>query len=67
MLDWTEIQRVNQVVQEANQFRSFVGTASVVEPEDDEDEERDVETDSNDRCSVGFVAAMVVFVAVMMG
>lgn len=47
----------------ANQFRSFVGTASVVEAEEDGEEV----TDRGDRCSVGLVVAMMVFVTATMG
>jgi len=51
---------------EANQFRSFVGTASVVEGEEDSFDDEEV-TDGGDRYSVGFVVAMIVFTAAMMG
>ena len=47
---------------EANQFRSFVGTASVME-EDGNSVDGAVEMDGGDRCSAGFVVAMIVFVA----
>jgi len=49
---------------EANQFRSFVGTASVVEAEETDDVGP---TDGGDRCSAGLVVvAMMVFAAAMM-
>jgi len=48
---------------EANQFRSFVGTASVVEAEETDDVGP---TDGGDRCSAGLVVAMLVFAAAMM-
>ena len=48
---------------EANQFRSFVGTASVVEAEETEDVGP---SDGGDRCSVGLVVAMTLFGAAMM-
>jgi len=51
---------------EANQFRSFVGTASVAEGEGNSVDDEGV-TDGGDRCSVGFVVAMMVFAAAMMG
>jgi len=53
---------------EANQFRSFVGTASVVEGEGEDNSGNGVsEMDGGERCSVGFVVATMVFVAAMMG
>jgi len=51
---------------EANQFRSFVGTASVAEGEEISVDDEGV-TDGGDRCSVGFVVAMMLFAAAMMG
>merc|ERR1711997_197113 len=57
--------RVRMLLQEegdANQFRSFVGTASVAKEEESEEL-----VDGGDRCSVGFVVAMIVFTAAMMG
>jgi len=54
---------------EANQFRSFVGTASVQQDEDGQSAARDdlVGTDGTASGSVGFVVAMTVFAAAMMG
>jgi len=54
---------------EANQFRSFVGTASVQQDEDGQSAARDdlVGTDGAASGSVGFVVAMIVFTAAMMG
>ena len=54
---------------EANQFRSYVGTASVEAADDDDDDSRDgVDgTDGGDGYSVGFVPAMMVVAAGMMG
>merc|ERR1711994_155255 len=53
---------------EANQFRSFVGTASVQQDEDGQSAARDdlVGTDGTASGSVGFVVAMTVFAAAMM-
>merc|ERR1719189_253217 len=54
---------------EANQFRSYVGTASVEAADDDDDDSRDgVDgTDGGDGYSVGFVPAMIVFTAWIWG
>merc|ERR1711877_14866 len=52
---------------EANQFRSFVGTASVVAAEEENSVDGAVEMDGGDRCSVGFVVAIIGFAAAMMG
>jgi len=54
---------------EANQFRSFVGTASVQQDEEGQSAARDdlVGTDGAASGSVGFVVAMIVFTAAMMG
>merc|ERR1711902_430928 len=60
------LQSAEEVEGEANQFRSFVGTASVVEGEEVSVVDEGV-TDGGDRCSVGFVVAIMVFAAVMMG
>jgi len=51
---------------EANQFRSFVGTASVVEGEGDS-VDGDELTDGGDRYSIGLVVVMMVSAAAMMG
>jgi hypothetical protein len=62
--------RVRMLLQEegeANQFRSFVGTASVVEAEELNSVDGAVEMDGGDRCSVGFVVAIIGFAAAMMG
>ena len=63
MLLQNENENENEGDRGANQFRSFVGTASVVEAEEDGEEV----TDGGDRCSVGLVVAMMVAAAAMMG
>jgi len=51
----------------ANQFRSFVGTAAVVDAEEGNSMDDEVNTDGGDGYAVGFIPAMIVFAAGMMG
>jgi len=51
----------------ANQFRSFVGTAAVVDAEEGNSMDGEVNTDGGDGYAVGFIPAMIVFAAGMMG
>ena len=50
----------------ANQFRSFVGSASV-QQDDEEDSDHRVETDGADGYAVGLIPAMFVIAAGVMG
>jgi len=52
---------------ETNQFRSFVGTAAVVDAEGENSMDDEVNTDGGDGYAVGFIPAMIVFAAGMMG
>merc|ERR1719361_843312 len=52
---------------ETNQFRSFVGSAAVVAAEEEDSMDVEVNTDGGDGYAVGFIPAMIVFAAGMMG
>jgi len=51
---------------EANQFRSFVGSAAVVDAEEEKSVDGEVNTDGGDGYAVGFIPAMIAFAAGMM-